>query len=543
MLAPTDVDILVSLGYTREIAKKALSQAGGDRAAAQELIRRGVASGGQGESMWLRAEESDWLRGIRLSALPKDRAMRALWRSPVSVHVLSHSKHNMNNNVGDDGVVFRCKVITQTADWHCEKTYEQFVELKQALPLGTTLWFQSSFPQPSPLALMSTWLGGVTSIGRGKSSSDGGSNTSSTSSTSDSSFVVDETTADMWRSQLDDWMHELTLNEKCMTNDQVLHQVLAFVGTGPVTGCDVNDAKSISRGGKEDDTANRDGGSSRSNDASHDGSTAVCSPLAVLSSGCDSDLTLIRDVKKHIRKLPADGAPMDLATFADALNSGPFRVDLDDLPAALSGALTPASAATNVDQLKKDLARDRVVVNGRRFQGGFEDILGACRAVVADLLTSAGLPPTTLPSTDAFTTSLLRQLSRTESAFLSLQCLYAIVDLARSRSSSEGGHTVVPESVLADPMTLRMDLLQRKPPRLAASAKEMKEYCVDVESQASTVYRFVDDATLSTRLQLRIVFLRRTFGVLVPDGGIQEKPGPSTLVFMKETTSTARDWK
>jgi hypothetical protein len=47
--------------------------------------------------MWLRAEESDWLRGIRLSALPKDRAMRALWRSPVSVHVLSHSKHNMNN--------------------------------------------------------------------------------------------------------------------------------------------------------------------------------------------------------------------------------------------------------------------------------------------------------------------------------------------------------------------------------------------------------------------------------------------------------------
>ena len=98
MLAPTDVDILVSLGYTREIAKKALSQAGGDRAAAQELIRRGVASGGQGESMWLRAEESDWLRGIRLSALPKDRAMRALWRSPVSVHVLSHSKHNMNNN-------------------------------------------------------------------------------------------------------------------------------------------------------------------------------------------------------------------------------------------------------------------------------------------------------------------------------------------------------------------------------------------------------------------------------------------------------------
>ena len=289
-----------------------------------------------------------------------------------------------------------------------------------------------------------------------------------------------------------------------MTNAAVLQQVMAFVGPPP---------------GREE-TSN---------------SAAVCSPLALLS-GVGNDATLIRDVKKHIRNLPT--SPMTLATLADELcRGGPFRVDLAD---------SLSSVPSNNEQLKKDLARDRVIINSHRIQGGslgtFDEVLAACRATAADLLASAGLQPVAASSADTFTTSLLRQLSRTESAFTSLQCLHTVVDLSSDGDGEEGagGNTViVPESVLAEPMMLRIDLLQRKPKQTSTVAKD---YCLDVLQQTSTVFRFVDAATMSTKLQLRIIYVRRTYGMLVGGGEIQEKAGSSALVFVKETKTTSRDW-
>ena len=164
----TDVEVLVTLGYTREIACTALATCEGDRAAALELIRTGD-NEASGRGQWMKAEESDWLRGIGASTLPKDRAMRALWRTPVSVHVVSHAYGG-----GDPLPLFRCKVITQTAHWQMYKTYKQFSALKQALPFGTTFWFRSNFPQPPLLSFLAMW-------GRGN----GGDSSSSSSSSGD----------------------------------------------------------------------------------------------------------------------------------------------------------------------------------------------------------------------------------------------------------------------------------------------------------------------------------------------------------------------
>jgi hypothetical protein len=198
----TDLDILVSLGYTKELSRKALAETNGDRSAALEYIRT---SGQKSNNDWKSYKsESDWKNNITVSNLPKDATMRALWKSPVTVHV------NSSFRAQDGSFLYKCKVITLTKDWICNKSYEDFVTFRASLPYGTSIWFKNVFPSP--------WIRGVSSL------------TSSVFSLIVRNDKEESIEADRKRELLDEWIRELTLSESCMSNESVLKKTLNFFG-------------------------------------------------------------------------------------------------------------------------------------------------------------------------------------------------------------------------------------------------------------------------------------------------------------------------
>ena len=358
---------------------------------------------------------------------------------------------------------------------------------------------------------------------------------------------MDSSEAERRRQMLDEWMRELTMSEKCMSNDDILQKVRSFVAadkTKPSTepaGCSSTTTTAAS-------TPSAPVPSS---------SSVTNSSFSPLSYGPIVDKQALFLTIRQIRKFLPHHFPVTVAQLDDMLSTGPFRLDIADFK-AISGSISP----TSDDQLRKDLSRDRIVVNGRRFQGGgssssfLQEIVDACSTTVTELMSSAQLVPLSSPSdSETFIKSLLRQLSRTESAFLSLCLLNTIVDIVPG-SSEEGSNIVlVPEAMLAEPMQLTIELLERKPtssmskthaPAVTTtkSANNNREYCIDCELNTSTVYRFCDDMTMSTLLQCRVVYSKRVYGMLGGSGSnITEKAGKSYLVFIRETKTTSRDWK
>lgn len=131
----TDLDILVSLGYEKELSRRALAEAKGDRAAALEYIRtngNGSSSGGRQENKEWKTykSESDWKNNITAQNVPKDSAMRALWKSPITVHINSFLRS------GDGQLLFKCRVITHAKGWVCNRSIEDFMQFKSSLPVG-----------------------------------------------------------------------------------------------------------------------------------------------------------------------------------------------------------------------------------------------------------------------------------------------------------------------------------------------------------------------------------------------------------------------
>lgn len=332
------------------------------------------------------------------------------------------------------------------------------------------------------------------------------------------------------RQMLDEWIRELTMSEKCMSNDDVLQKVRSFVAkpsTEPA-GCSLSTSSS---------------------------SSVAKSTFSPLSYGSIVDKQALFLAIKQIRKFLPQHFPVTVAELDDMLTAGPFRLDIADFK-EISGGIN----SSDDDQLRKDLSRDRIVVNGRRFQGGgsssefFQEIVVACSTTVTELMSSAQLVPLlSPPDSETFVKSLLRQLSRTESAFLSLCLLNTIVDIPGSSSSSsseeDSNIVLVPEAMLAEPMQITIELLERKPTssmsKINAAAAANREYCIDCELNTSTVYRFCDDVTMSTLLQCRVVYSKRVYGMLGGNGSssITEKAGKSYLVFIRETKTTSRDWK
>ena len=610
----TDIDILVRLGYSRELSRKALSETNGDRQAALEYIR----TGGQDiNKEWKSFKpETDWKNNIAAKDLPKDSQMRALWKSPVTAHINSFCR------VDDGSVLFKCHVITHRRDWTCNKTLEDFLLFKSSLSFGTTLWFKTSFPFD--------WSNGLNTLFNNFVGISG----------SESAEIEKR------RQMLDDWIRELTLSEKCMSDDAVLQKTLTFFGgdtiaeevlqsafvstTTASTGSPLPSSKirniNISSATKSVSKQNKSNGGGKGAADMYDANSIDPSSLV--------------EVIKKIRTLRKDDFPMSVKNLEGVLSQGPFKILVSDFPEltqATTSRLTGSNSSDQSDaQLEKDLVRDRIIVNGNRHQGSsssstsfLDTVVGSCVESINEILHSPQVyQSSSVPLNDieAFSKSVLRSMSRTESAYLSLLCINNIVDLSPTikpfikpvkqiiRCEGEAGQNkdqnqnksqnqdedeeecpmpsiVVPEAVLADPILLNFRILERKPSAQTQHSHSQREkerereYCIDCEGQTSTVYRVCGGDSMDTLLQVRVVYSRRTFAMLnstptttptatntttagsgsvsgsmsgsgsgtgsgtgsasseVKTCGLTEKSGSSYLLFLRETKTTARDWK
>lgn len=555
----TDIDVLVNLGYPRELARKSLAEANGNRAAALEIIR--LAGRGDNNKEWKSYKtDRDWQNSIVSADLPKDSQMRALWKSPLTAHVNSFFRNDNRT------LMFRCHIITHSRDWSCDKSPDDFLQFKSSLALGTTLWFKNSLPL--------AWRYSCYSIFRSVMSTE------------------DLSDAEKMRQMLDDWVRELTLSERCMSDETLLNKTLQFFGSEEVEmEALINSSAS---------------GSHRSCDEDYRTLGAV--GAVGLYDGRRDNSPSFTDVLRKIRTMPADYFPLTVGELEQLLSSGPFKIDVSQFPHLMNSLTASNSDTTNLkksaseenpfSQLEKDLVRDRLVINGTRYQGAqhsssptlfFDKVVGACVACIGNVLTSsfrvtqqkqADVKPVKLSadSLELFAKTLLKAMSRTESAYVSLLGVNSILDLsltpAPESHSSKGDDdmpfptVLVPESVLADPILINFQLMQRKPSSSSPaqpSHVSKRECCVDCEGQTGTVYRVCAGEQLNTLLQIRVVYSYRSFAMLADpvnstsnststvtgskaehsgaDSCVFHKPGPVHLVFMRETKTTSRDWK
>lgn len=557
----TDIDVLVNLGYPRELARKSLSEANGNRAAALEIIR--LAGRGDNNKEWKSYKsDRDWQNSIVSADLPKDSQMRALWKSPLTAHVNSFFRDDNRT------LMFRCHIITHSKDWSCDKSPDDFLQFKSSLALGTTLWFKNSLPL--------AWRYSCYSLFRSVMNTE------------------DLSDAERMRQMLDDWVRELTLSERCMSDEDLLNKTLQFFGSEKVEmEALINSSSSMS-------------GSSRSCDKDY----RTLGPVG-LYDGRRDNTPSFPEVLRKIRTLPADHFPLTVTKLDDLLNSGPFKIDVAQFPdltkslAASSSSMSAKKGLSDKDlfcQLEKDLVRDRLVINGTRYQGAhnsssssssssptlfLDTVVGACVACIGSTLksslrvshqkTSSDSRPAKLSVTslETFSKTLLKAMSRTESAYVSMLGVNSILDLTPTPNTTSGlglglgdddmdfPAVLVPESVLADPILINFQLMQRKPPLSLSSPSQSshlikRECCVDCEGQTGTVYRVCAGEQLNTLLQIRVVYSYRSFAMLADplskaeqseeglgegeEYSVYEKPGPVHLIFLRETKTTSRDW-
>jgi hypothetical protein len=225
---------------------------------------------------------------------------------------------------------------------------------------------------------------------------------------------------------LDEWFGELCLDEKSMSDPRIVAHLDRFLGTGE-------------------------------------------QPAAPVTFNSNSDLpswVLIPD--------------SNLTTYGVSLESLstqlPCKVNLADLfpqrpvsKTEVNVSLSITGSDVTVKQISKDLSRDRIIVQGRRFEGseaGFNGVLEATIAAAETAIREAGgavAGPGHLNGPLTFSREIIEelcltslgQLGRTESAYASLSALTTVVDQASSPDL-----ILVPESVLAHPLLMRFRLLK-----------------------------------------------------------------------------------
>ena len=240
--------------------------------------------------------------------------------------------------------------------------------------------------------------------------------------------------------------------------------------------------------------------------------------------------------------LAAAATPQELARQL------PCKLELGAADMEVTAGCGSTGADTAVQQLRKDYARDRIIVQGHRLEGSkhsLEELVVLMKSSInASLAHNKRLPLGSGAEADALNTAfcmdVLSSVARTQSAFLthlklSEACLQ---DPARPVA-------VVPESELADPIKLRFSVKQRHSDVRVGSG----DYCVLVEMEAGTVFRFSNalDDELATLLQLRSTFCRSSFGMPAKAGKAGEcylacKSGKAWVLLQKEMTTTRRDW-
>jgi hypothetical protein len=245
----------------------------------------------------------------------------------------------------------------------------------------------------------------------------------------------DDSFNDQRRLSLDEWFGELCMDEKSMSDPKIVARLDRFLETNAQPPPHVSFT------------------------SNSDLSSWVVIPQADLSS-----------------------EPLTLESFSSRL---PSKVNLAELfpqrpvsKTETNVSLSITGSDVTVKQITKDLSRDRIIVQGQRYEGsecGLNGVLEATLAAAEHTIQEGGgtisghsSSPTTAaaPTADCclsfsreilqeFCLTSLGQLGRTESAYASLSALTTVVDQAASPDL-----ILVPESVLAHPLLLRFRIVR-----------------------------------------------------------------------------------
>lgn len=524
--APTDLDHLVSLGFDRNEVQLAMTATRGDKAAALLILKKGRVAGD--ESSWRGDLKDDFTSGVNTNALPNSAVNRALWKTPIYIRVGQTRTRSQKT-------FYVCSVVKKNGEsWKVERSYSEFLKLKNSFPLFSTASFKNPFPSKNDIVSL---FGSINIETR--------------------------------RQQLEEWMRELCLHEECMRNGTILALLGEFVeehlhnaaGFRHATGATAaNMAQSLPGGGSTSPLA--PGPNARYSTATNPNvatSTSPAGPTAIPSVAAPDPLLALPLVTGPLTfHQLKDSLPFRLAVPDEQL---PGRSHTDDATANIVNTdISTGSGDQSLKQLTKDYSRDRLVLQiSYRLEGSHSSIaqiVGTMKDIVAQLLQAQDKQPLSTSMPSNFFVSILRKIGRTESAYIthaSFARLLAdrtdgeLADAGIDRNDLPAAPCViiVPESSLAEPIKISFRIKHR-------GESQRGEWCLQTDCEAATSFRVNDaeDTELATLLQCKLTLHKVIFGMpqLSTESGIQvvrefqERAGKSLIVVDKDMRCTARDW-
>lgn len=404
----------------------------------------------------------------------------------------------------DEEVYYGLNVsLKDRRNWIVEKTYADFLRFQALLPIGTNSCVTHGFPFPRLF------------------------------SNSSNEFCENR------RKNLEEWLRDISLSELCMKDPATLARIYAFI-----------------------DIEN------------HGGMTL---------SSHRFPFRLEAGFEINFRQLNAftGSIPISLEALVKLL---PCKIPAERLtPPAL---MNDSSSDVSEKQLAKDYHRDRLIIQGRRLLGSRSSI-AEIRQTMTDAVkfvceqvgstsssslnttssTPMKLPKESFDGLQEYFTMILREIGRTESAFLSHQMLN---ELLNNHPQLESPLPIIPESLLASPIELIFSIKERSlsAPELAQLALEMpvvaqpidpqlpspppapvsistasspveapssplsratsplaaivschpqrKDWTLTCEMQAMTVFRIMDSTVMNPLLQLKVGYRKVLFALPQP---------------------------
>lgn len=399
----TDLDYFVALGHSEADVREALRVTNGNRNAALYILVKGDnGDRNNTNTAWRKEMPEDWQFGVP-KHVPNMAENRALHKSPVYVFVESHRPID-----GYDYEFVMKVTLKDGREWKVARTYSQFSSFKFSLPLGTCYSFKNAFPQP---VLAGSIFGDFSPPFLGRR-----------------------------QQALAEWMRELVLNEGCMSSSVVLDLLYTFLDADAHGGrVGLTSAPKTPPSPTANTAASTQKGTAWSPPpppspllaAAYDSQHAAAlkqkqqyySQARLLG---EEQLPLSLDqvvqmvpVKVNVKKLkcyadlmiakqPKSKSNTSAATSGTAAGTQETVTSVESSAgdgSAVAQEEPPkpatvendgnqhAQAEVDLIQLRKDCQRDRIVVQGKRFEGShtaLDSILQTCRQSVLDVIARSG---------------------------------------------------------------------------------------------------------------------------------------------------------
>mmetsp|Transcript_35547 Transcript_35547/g.36226 ORF Transcript_35547/g.36226 Transcript_35547/m.36226 type:complete len:504 (+) Transcript_35547:302-1813(+) len=494
----TDLAILVKKGYSEKEARLALETAQGDLKQAALILR----DGSNRDTSWLQNTANEWVDNVPQTSLPTNAESRALWKSPIYVRVGSWTRRDNNNNLSDRVYYVLTVIMRDARQWTLKRSFSDFFSLYSSFPYGKMNDFTNTFPAVSMIHIRQ----------------------------------LSDEKVEQRRIRLEEWLRELCLNERCMTDPLFINPLYEFLEEAkhPPVVTDIPLTKSPF------------------NEFIGDSLPTAHTSLKFLTSFPISFPAITKNLPCKVRLYSIFSG--DTRSLISACHTGKDSSDI---------------------QLNKDIERDKVVINGKRFlgsNGGLKAVLNSAKETVRSVQTHGNVMVSTDERLELFCKTAFQRATRTESAFLSHTMLSLLIDM-----TIDPDILVVPESSLAQALELdffltndnekeRLKYLRGSDIVIPSTLTSSKSHKISgttlaCEIRAATVYRIFNSLTMETLFQIKVTYCIKiterhsvdnqpnstlTSTVTTDTKTSSTPPDPyedAYFILEKETLTTSRDWK